>query len=80
MLCPRARSMTKRRHTEDEVYHIVRGRGMIRVDTEDHTVGPGSIVFVPAGVEHRFHSIEEAFEVLVLFAPAEGSTEAIRPQ
>ncbi len=63
-------------HTEDEVYHVVRGRAMIRVGTEDLPVEPGSIVFVPAGVDHRFHSIEQSMEVLVVFAPAEGSQSA----
>lgn len=60
-------------HTEDEVYYVTRGRATIRVDGEDREVGPGSIVHVGAGVEHRFHTIQEDFEVLVVFAPAEGS-------
>jgi mannose-6-phosphate isomerase-like protein (cupin superfamily) len=60
-------------HTEDEVYYVVSGRALIRVDSEDRSVGPGSIVFVAAGVEHRFHSIEEDLTVLVFFAPAEYS-------
>ena len=58
-------------HTEDEVYYIVSGRGAIRVGDEDRPVGPGSIVFVDAGVEHRFHSITETLSILVFFAPAE---------
>ena len=60
-------------HTEDEVYYVVRGRGMIRVGDEDRTVTAGSIVFVAAGVDHRFHAIEEELEILVFFAPAEYS-------
>lgn len=58
-------------HNEDEVYYVVAGRGMIRVADEDREVGPGSIVFVGAHVEHRFHSIDEALKILVFFAPAE---------
>src|ERR671933_335382 len=60
-------------HTEDEVYHVVSGRGSIRVGAEGSVVEAGSIVFVEAGVDHRFHSIEEDLTVLVFFAPAEGS-------
>ena len=60
-------------HTEDEVYYVARGRGMIRVGDEDRAVGPGSIVFVAARVDHRFHTIEEELEILVFFAPAEYS-------
>lgn len=55
-------------HAEDEVYHILKGRAVLRVDGEDQPVGPGSIVYVRAGVEHRFHSIAEDLEVLVFFA------------
>lgn len=58
-------------HTEDEVYHVVRGRATIRVAGEDQPVGPGSVVFVAAGVPHKFHTIEDDLEVLVIFAPAE---------
>src|SRR5687767_3723390 len=52
-------------HTEDEVYYIVQGRGTIRVGEEDRAVEPGSIVYVAANVEHRFHSILEDMKVLV---------------
>ncbi len=58
-------------HTEDEVYYVVRGRGAIRVGDEDRDVAAGSVVFVAAGVEHRFHSIAEELAILVFFAPAE---------
>jgi mannose-6-phosphate isomerase-like protein (cupin superfamily) len=58
-------------HTEDEIYHVVRGHAMIRVADEDQPVGPGSVVYVAAGVPHRFHTIEEELEILVIFAPAE---------
>ncbi|HYO50722.1 MAG TPA: cupin domain-containing protein [Chloroflexia bacterium] len=60
-------------HTEDEVYYVESGRGQIRVDGEDRTVQSGSVVYVAAGVEHRFHSIEEELRILVFFAPAEYS-------
>ncbi|MBI3934443.1 MAG: cupin domain-containing protein [Acidobacteria bacterium] len=58
-------------HHEDELYYVVRGRAWMRVGTEERTVGAGSLVFVPAGLEHRFHDIEEELTVLVFFAPAE---------
>ena len=60
-------------HTEDEVYYVARGRGMIQVGEEQRTVAEGAIVFVPAQVEHRFHSVEEELRILVFFAPAEYS-------
>jgi mannose-6-phosphate isomerase-like protein (cupin superfamily) len=58
-------------HGEDELYHVLRGHGTLQVDGEDTPVGPGSIVYVPAFARHRFHTITEELEVIVLFAPAE---------
>jgi mannose-6-phosphate isomerase-like protein (cupin superfamily) len=58
-------------HTEDEVYHVVRGHATIRVGEEDRAVGPGSVIYVAAHVPHRFHTIEEDLELLVFFAPAQ---------
>jgi mannose-6-phosphate isomerase-like protein (cupin superfamily) len=59
-------------HAEDELYHVIEGRATLRVGDEDRPVGPGSVVFVGAGVPHRFHSILEDLLVLVVFGPAEG--------
>jgi mannose-6-phosphate isomerase-like protein (cupin superfamily) len=56
-------------HLEDEVYYVISGRAAIRVAEEDRPVKPGSLVFVAAGVEHRFHTIEEDLRVLVFWAP-----------
>ncbi len=60
-------------HTEDELYYIVAGRARIRVGDEDTAVEAGSLIFVAANVEHRFHTITEDLTVLVFFAPAEYS-------
>ena len=60
-------------HTEDEIYYVLEGTGQIRVGTRDQALSPGSIVFVEADMEHRFHSIAERLTLLVVFAPARGS-------
>jgi mannose-6-phosphate isomerase-like protein (cupin superfamily) len=56
-------------HTEDEVYYVVSGRATLSVAGEDEAVGVGSIAYVAADVEHRFHGIEEDLEVIVFWAP-----------
>jgi mannose-6-phosphate isomerase-like protein (cupin superfamily) len=56
-------------HLEDEVYYVIDGRATIRVAGKDRPVKPGSLVFVAAGVVHRFHDIEEDLRVLVFWAP-----------
>src|SRR5215213_7340901 len=43
---------TQQPHTEDEVYYIASGRGIIQVDGENRDVAAGSVVFVKAGDEH----------------------------
>jgi mannose-6-phosphate isomerase-like protein (cupin superfamily) len=58
-------------HKEDEMYYVVRGRARMRVGSEDQAISPGSVIFVAANVDHRFHDIAEELAVLVFFAPAE---------
>jgi mannose-6-phosphate isomerase-like protein (cupin superfamily) len=60
-------------HTEDEIYHVLKGRARIRAGAEERDVSPGSTIFVAATVPHKFVDIREALEVLVVFAPAEGT-------
>jgi mannose-6-phosphate isomerase-like protein (cupin superfamily) len=59
-------------HTEDELYYVVAGRGMVTVGPETRPVVPGTTVLVAAAVPHRFHDIAERLELLVVFGPAEG--------
>jgi mannose-6-phosphate isomerase-like protein (cupin superfamily) len=59
-------------HTEDELYYVVAGRGVVTVGSETRPVVPGSLVFVAATVPHTFHDIAERLELLVMFGPAEG--------
>jgi mannose-6-phosphate isomerase-like protein (cupin superfamily) len=61
----------QRPHHEDEMYYIVRGRARFRAGDEDREISAGSVLFVAAEVEHRFHDIAEELAVLVFFAPAE---------
>lgn len=58
-------------HGEDEVYYVLSGQGSITVDGEARSVETGSVIFVGANVEHRFHDIVEELKLLVFFAPPE---------
>ncbi|MFE2282687.1 cupin domain-containing protein [Streptomyces sp. NPDC059443] len=59
-------------HNQDEVYFVVSGRASITVGEETTTVANGSVVYVPAGVPHKFHHITENLKVMVVFSPPEG--------
>jgi mannose-6-phosphate isomerase-like protein (cupin superfamily) len=61
----------QRPHHEDEMYCVVRGRARFMAGEEDREVSAGSMIYVGAEVEHRFHDITEDLVVLVFFAPAE---------
>ena len=60
-------------HTEDELYVVTSGRAKVMVGGEVRPIRDGSVIFVGAGVEHRFHDIEERLVLLVMFGPAEYS-------
>jgi len=60
-------------HTEDELYVCTRGRATLWTPTGSAALEPGTVIFVPAGEEHRFVDVEEDLTVLVMFGPAEDS-------
>jgi quercetin dioxygenase-like cupin family protein len=62
-------------HGEDEVYYVVSGRAQIKVEGEDHSIKPGTVLFVPARAEHRFHHIEEELVLVVFWAPPEDTVD-----
>jgi mannose-6-phosphate isomerase-like protein (cupin superfamily) len=70
---PVSGSDTQSPHTEDEVYVVTSGRARLVADSGSADVGPGSVVYVPAGEAHRFVDITEDLTVLVVFAPPEYS-------
>ena len=57
-------------HEEDEVYYVIDGLGVFTVEGADRTVQKGSVLYVKAGVDHRFHSITKDLTVLVFFSSA----------
>ena len=58
-------------HDKDEVYYVIEGRAGLTIDDETYRVEPGSVIFVAAKAEHRFHDIEEDLQLLVFFSEAE---------
>ena len=64
-------------HTRDEIYVVVQGRGQFRNGDTRHPFGPGDLLFVPAGVVHRFEDFTDDLAVWVVFYGPEGG-EAVR--
>lgn len=70
-LAPRVPSPDMTVHTQDEVYVIVRGRGvLLHGDARD--AFEGDLLFVAAGTEHRFAEVSEDLAVWVVFHGPQG--------
>jgi mannose-6-phosphate isomerase-like protein (cupin superfamily) len=59
-------------HRQDEVYVVVRGTGMFVNGQHRAPFGPGDLLFVPAGVIHRFEDFSDDLAVWVVFYGPEG--------
>src|SRR5438270_9223204 len=59
-------------HAQDEVYVIVRGRGVLFHDAKRDAFGPGDLMFVAAGTEHHFEEFTEDLTVWVVFYGPDG--------
>ncbi len=64
-------------HTRDELYLVMRGAGWFVNGPDRHPFGPGDVLFVPAGVAHRFEEFTEDFATWVIFyGPDGGESES----
>jgi mannose-6-phosphate isomerase-like protein (cupin superfamily) len=59
-------------HSRDEVYVVISGKGQFVNGDTRHPFEPGEVLFVPAGVEHRFEHFTDDFATWVLFYGPEG--------
>ena len=59
-------------HDRDEIYIVARGRGMFVRGTERVAFAPNDLLFVAAGMEHRFEEFSEDFATWVVFWGAAG--------
>ena len=66
-------------HTEDEVYIVAAGGALFTAGDQTREVRAGDVLFVAAGVPHRFHDISEELRLIVVFAPPEGSLASDDP-
>jgi mannose-6-phosphate isomerase-like protein (cupin superfamily) len=59
-------------HKQDELYVIISGTGEFSNNGERTTFEPGDVLFVAAGIEHRFENFSEDFATWVIFYGSEG--------
>ena len=64
-------------HAQDEIYFIIRGRGMLIHDSKRDPFESGDILFVAAGTEHQFEDITEDLTLWrVFYGPHGGEVPA----
>lgn len=58
---------TQTPHKQDEIYVIIKGDGFFVRDGERVACKKADILFVPAGIEHKFENFSEDFATWVIF-------------
>lgn len=54
-------------HDQDEFYVVLTGSGFLVTGEEREPFGPGDLLFVPAGAQHRFEDFSADFAVWAIF-------------
>lgn len=66
-----SRTLAHRHHQSEELYYILRGRGLMYLDVERFEVGPGDTVCIAPGTVHSIENIAaEELVILCNCAPA----------
>lgn len=65
-------------HTRDEVYVVISGSGFFVNGAVRHPFQAGEVLFVPAGVVHRFEEFTEDFSTWVFFYGPEGGEATVQ--
>jgi mannose-6-phosphate isomerase-like protein (cupin superfamily) len=63
---------TQQPHDQDELYLVVSGSGTFRRETETTLFAAGDLLFVAAGVDHRFESFTADFTTWAIFFGPKG--------
>ncbi|MGQ0428838.1 MAG: cupin domain-containing protein [Gammaproteobacteria bacterium] len=63
-------------HTRDEVYVVIAGKGSFVMGDRRVEFAPGDVLFVEAGVEHRFVDFTPDFATWVFFYGPQGGERA----
>jgi 4-carboxymuconolactone decarboxylase len=63
-------------HTIEQVLIVTEGRGIVATENEEITVGPGDIVFIPAGEKHWHGATEDStFSHIYVMSPESKTTQ-----
>ena len=53
--------------TADEFFYVLEGRGTVQIGTENHTIEPHDMIFVPVGTDHKItSSVDDPLRVIFI--------------
>jgi mannose-6-phosphate isomerase-like protein (cupin superfamily) len=59
-------------HDADQIVYVIEGEADLRIGTERHAAGPGTLATIPAGTPHHVRSVgKTALFFLTVYAPPE---------
>ncbi|HXC57026.1 MAG TPA: cupin domain-containing protein [Rhizomicrobium sp.] len=67
---------TQQAHKRDEIYFVQAGHGIFKRGGETVRFDAGDVLFVPAGVPHRFASFSAEFKAWVIFFGPDGGVQS----
>jgi len=62
-------------HRQDELYVVIDGTGTFGCGSASMPFEPGTVLFAPAGVEHRFENFTDDFCTWVIFYGPDGGEQ-----
>ncbi len=63
-------------HTIEQILIVTKGKGIVATDKEEITVGPGDVIFIPAGEKHWHGAAKGAtFSHLYVMSPDSKTTQ-----
>lgn len=65
---PKTGNLALHRHEQAEVYYVLSGNGVVRIEGKNYSVTAGDLVFIPGNAEHGVYNYEsEEFRFLYCF-------------
>ncbi|KAF2252698.1 RmlC-like cupin [Trematosphaeria pertusa] len=74
---PKGGHLKAHRHTQPEMYYIIRGRGIVSIDDAEYEVQRGAVVFIPRDAEHGIRNMDEEKDLVWLYVFATDKFEDV---
>ncbi len=68
-------AMPRHTNTVEHGQYVLKGRARVTIGDDTHEVGPGSVLYIPAGAPHDYQVIEAPFEFLCMVPNQEDRVE-----